>query len=433
VTPITKFSGMSFRFVDLFAGIGGFHHAMHELGGECVFASEIDRAAAAVYARNWGVEPAGDIVPLTSAKMFVPEHDVLCAGFPCQPFSKSGKQRGMEETRGTLFWNIARVLEMRRPEWVMLENVPNIAGPRHTHEWATIIETLRDLGYAVSSDPLIFSPHWLPPALGGTPQVRTRVFIVGRWVGSELAHRMSDMPVLLDKGPVGDWDPNNWDLARHLPIDSDESVSDLDSVRLSGDENRWIDVWNDFLESVDCERLPGFPIWADEFKSVPDIPPGTPRWKAGHLQKNSDFYNAHQHQIDEWKARHGNLEKLPPSRRKLEWQAQDTERDLRNCILQFRPSGIRAKRPTYVPALVAITQTTVVGWKNRKLTVREAARLQGLPDRFDFGDQPLAQSYKQLGNGVAAGAVKYVFETALREYGGEVAEATGFAIGMAAA
>ncbi len=95
---------MSFKFVDLFAGIGGFHGALSALGGECVYASEIDRAAARVYTRNWGLVPDGDItLAANDSTMNVPEHDVLVGGFPCQPFSKSGKQKGMEEARGTLF------------------------------------------------------------------------------------------------------------------------------------------------------------------------------------------------------------------------------------------------------------------------------------------------------------------------------------------
>src|SRR5262245_59477425 len=138
----------SFTFVDLFAGIGGFHAALGSLGGKCVYASEIDEDAAEVYAQNWGMKPAGDLIPATTnGRMDVPKHDVLTAGFPCQPFSKSGRQRGMDEARGTLFWNICNVLEKRRPSLVILENVRNIAGPRHTHEWEVIIRSLRELGY----------------------------------------------------------------------------------------------------------------------------------------------------------------------------------------------------------------------------------------------------------------------------------------------
>mgnify|MGYP000344589246 CR=1 FL=1 len=102
---------MTFKFVDLFAGIGGFHAALGAMGGHCVYASEIDKDAARVYLRNWGIMPDGDITKLANEQvMQVPEHDVLVGGFPCQPFSKSGKQRGMDEARGTLFWNIAKII-----------------------------------------------------------------------------------------------------------------------------------------------------------------------------------------------------------------------------------------------------------------------------------------------------------------------------------
>ena len=108
-------SNPAFTFVDLFAGIGGFHAALSALGGECVYAVEKDPEAAAVYERNWGMTALGDIVEDTTDQMVVPKHDVLAAGFPCQPFSKSGFQRGMDEARGTLFWNICEILRVRKP------------------------------------------------------------------------------------------------------------------------------------------------------------------------------------------------------------------------------------------------------------------------------------------------------------------------------
>jgi DNA (cytosine-5)-methyltransferase 1 len=109
--------------------------------------------------------------------------------------------------------------------------------------------------------------------------------------------------------------------------------------------------------------------------------------------------------IDRWASRWGVFtDDFPPSRRKFEWQAQDTPR-LWDCVMHFRPSGIRAKRPTYLPALVAITQTSIIGPRGRRLSAREAARLQGLPDEFTFGSQPDSATYRQLGNGVNVGAV----------------------------
>lgn len=412
---------MSFEYVDLFAGIGGFHAALGAAGGQCVFASEIDPFAAEVYRRNWGDDVRasanrptveGDIVPLTEGRMRVPAHDVIAAGFPCQPFSKSGMQLGMSEARGTLFWNICQVLEKRRPSVVLLENVRNIAGPRHRHEWEVIVRSLRELGYRVSDDPTVFSPHLLPKEMGGTPQVRERVFILATYVGKDRAMRETDVSPVVPKSPVGEWDPMDWDLERDLLQDDDE-IEDLQRYRLSATEEHWIDAWDDFVQRLldrrDGERLPGFPIWADSFSEIDEQEiRNLPSWKANFIRKNSRFYQEHREQIDQWLDEYQGLENFPPSRRKLEWQAQDVG-SLWETVMHFRPSGIRAKRPTYLPALVAITQTSIIGWKRRRITPREAARLQGLPDWFDFGDQPDSISYRQLGNGVAVGAAYYVF------------------------
>jgi DNA (cytosine-5)-methyltransferase 1 len=406
---------MSFKFIDLFSGIGGFHGALTALGGECVYASEIDRDAARVYIRNWGFIPDGDItLAANESVMNVPEHDVLVGGFPCQPFSKSGKQKGMDEARGTLFWNIAKIIEVRQPKIVLLENVRNIAGPRHVHEWRVIIQTLRELGYRVSSKPMVVSPHKINPAFGGRPQVRERVFIAATHVGkkSNALYEEPNTPSLAtcESG----WDPKNWNLAKHLPLES-RSALKSQNLTLSIEEQEWIRVWDEFVQIIKkinpSENLPGFPIWVDfwEEADLLSIPKGTPKWKTNFLQKNSEFYTRNKKVLDDWLRRNKNLESFPPSRRKFEWQAQDAK-SLYDCIMHFRPSGIRAKKATYVPALVAITQTSIIGKQLRRISIREGARLQGLPDWFDFMDQPSSATYKQLGNGVNIGAVYNVMK-----------------------
>jgi DNA (cytosine-5)-methyltransferase 1 len=160
-------------------------------------------------------------------------------------------------------------------------------------------------------------------------------------------------------------------------------------------------------------KLPGFPIWADDFVHVDDlvIPSGTPAWKANFLRKNALLYTKFQDVLDSWLREWNGLDGMPQSRRKLEWQAQDAA-SIWEGVIHLRPSGIRVKKATYLPALVAITQTSIIGPRRRRLTPREAARLQGLPDWFDFGAQSDAATYKQLGNGVNVGAAYYV----LREH-----------------
>lgn len=113
------------RYIDLFAGIDGFHQAMNYFGAECVFASEWDKEVSQTYLENYGLMPEGDITKINESSIL--EHDLLCGGFPCQAFSISGKQKGFEDARGTLFFDIARIVKYHKPKVVLLENVRNFA------------------------------------------------------------------------------------------------------------------------------------------------------------------------------------------------------------------------------------------------------------------------------------------------------------------
>ncbi len=411
---------MSFKFVDLFAGIGGFHLALTELGGECVFASEIDPDARAIYELNHSSSMfgpvTGDIIPLTEARVsgLIPKHDVLAAGFPCQPFSKSGAQKGMDETRGTLFYNIARILERRKPRVVLLENVRNLTGPRHRHTWALMLRVLRDLGYHVSDAPTIVSPHTLSPAKGGTPQVRERVYIIGVYVGKQKAWRMADEPFQLNRESLTDWKPEQWDLSKHL-LQDDKDIVDLARYQVSEEKIAVIDMWQDFTKSVRAasgRRLPGFPLWEFAMTSRPKIKPSDPDWKVDFLRKNSAFFIQYRDEIEKWRNRHPELRTINHSYRKLEWQAQDLQ-SIWEGVIQFRPSGVRVKKADYLPALVAMNQTSIIGARRRTVTVREATRLQAFPESFSFGGQAPAKSFKQLGNAVSVGTVKFVLTSLL--------------------
>ena len=407
---------MTFKFVDLFAGIGGFHAALGAMGGTCVYASEWDEDSARIYERNWNLKPDGDItLSANDEVMNVPDHDVLVGGFPCQPFSKSGKQLGMEETRGTLFWNIAKIIEVRKPSIVLLENVRNITGPRHIHEWKVIIKTLRDLGYRVSTRPMVVSPHLIRPEFGGRPQVRERVFIAATRIPKGIPNFKIDVDIPSLEPVMKDWNPQEWNLGRDLPLEKVTKNDYKKSLTLSESEQEWIEAWNNFVllfrEKQIKNQIPGFPIWADEWvdRKKLRIPKETPDWKRNFLIKNAEFYTENKKVLDKWLKKWKNLESFPPSRRKFEWQAQDAN-SLLETIMHFRPSGIRAKKATYVPALVAITQTSIIGKQLRRISTREGARLQGLPEWFDFADQPNPLSYKQLGNGVNVGAVYNVIK-----------------------
>lgn len=157
------------KFVDLFCGIGGFHVAASNLGMECVFACDIDEDARAVYRRNFGIAPLGDIVSIDASD--IPDHDVLFAGFPCQPFSIIGQQRGFADPRGTLFFEVVRILRAKRPRGVVLENVKQLSTAGGGTVLQRILDDLRGLGYTVDWTVL--------NALNfGLPQKRERTIIV---------------------------------------------------------------------------------------------------------------------------------------------------------------------------------------------------------------------------------------------------------------
>lgn len=415
---------MKFEFIDLFAGIGGFHIALSDLGGVCVFASEIDEDAQTIYRLNFEKHMkgpiVGDIVPLTDKRIsrLIPEHDVLAAGFPCQPFSKSGAQLGMDETRGTLFYNIAKILEKRRPRVLILENVRNLTGPKHKHTWSLIVRVLRDLGYHVSDVPTIISPHLIPPDIGGTPQARDRVYIVGVYVGKQKAWKLSDEPFTFNREKLNGWKPTNWNLGEQL-LQDDKQIESIDIYKISKERQSVLSMWDAFLQTVGSKsgkRLPGFPLWEFAMVAKPKIEPGMPDWKIDFLKKNSSFYLENKEKIDRWREKFVEVREMNNSFRKFEWQAQDLK-SVWDGVIQFRPSGVRVKRPDYLPALVAMNQTSIIGERKRTITVREAARLQAFPEDFSFGNQNPTKSLKQLGNAVSVGTVKIVLTSILDDLG----------------
>src|SRR5580700_1398481 len=170
-------AGGSLRFIDLFAGLGGFHQALTALGHKCVFACEVDERLADLYEKNFDVRPHRDIRDLDVSS--VPAHDILCAGFPCQPFSKAGGQEGLECPQwGDLIDYVIAILREREPRFFIIENVPNLVRHNQGKTWRTIEHRLRLAGYSVD-DGMLSLHHF------GVPQIRDRAFIVGRRGGLE--------------------------------------------------------------------------------------------------------------------------------------------------------------------------------------------------------------------------------------------------------
>ena len=165
------------HFIDLFAGIGGFHLAMESVGAQCVFASEWDKNAAEVYESNFKLKPHGDITKINSSE--IPDFDVLLAGFPCQAFSSAGKRQGFLDTRGTMFLEVERILKEKRPKGFILENVEGLVkhdllnkNDEMGQTLTIILQSLKNLGYFVSWK--VFDASYF-----GVPQARKRIYITG--------------------------------------------------------------------------------------------------------------------------------------------------------------------------------------------------------------------------------------------------------------
>ncbi len=376
-----------FKFIDLFAGIGGFHQAMVQLGGQCVYASEIDKFCIERYKENYNIDADHDITKINPEE--VPDHDVLCGGFPCQAFSKAGKQKGFEETRGTLFFYIEKILQAKKPKYIVLENVRNLVSHDNGNTWKVIRQHIIDCGYRITENPIIISPHQL-----GIPQLRERVVILGVYDPDN-----TDKYLNIDLGTMKDKKDNS--IESILEPNNNE-----DKYKISKQEERVLSAWDEFYKMIDLKVI-GFPIIVDFFDG--HIDPDYPNWKKQFVEKNHALYVLNKNAIDRWIKKWKVYETFTPTQRKMEWQAGSSIESIWEGLIQFRPSGVRVKSPNCFPALVAMVQVPIVGKYKRRLTIREAARLQSFPDSFIF-DSNDHQAYKQFGNAVNVNVIKTTAE-----------------------
>jgi DNA (cytosine-5)-methyltransferase 1 len=276
---------------------------------------------------------------------------------------------------------------------VFLENVSNLLSHDGGRTYRVICEELDNLGYILPKRPLQVSPHFI-----GVPVLRPRVYIPG--VRKDLTHRKNlDFDELMKEDKL---------ITKNISI-----YSIIDKTRKSNHyyiseyEERVLDMWNEFYLSIDLKII-GFPIWFDEFRGEYNFS-HLPKWKQGFIKKNRDLYIRNKSFIDSWILKYSNLDWVVKTHKKFEWQAGVDCKNIYECLIQFRPSGVRAKRPDKFSTLVAMNHPQIVGKYKRRLTPNETKRLQSIPEDFELHHKD-SIALKQLGNGVNVKVLEKIME-----------------------
>ena len=390
VWPVLPYSSNNLRYIDLFCGIGGFHQALSSLQYECVFACDIDKNCRENYKLNYNIEPEGDICKILESS--IPPFDILCAGFPCQTFSKAGNQEGFKDTtKGTLFWEILRILKHHKPRYLILENVRNIISHDKGNTWKIIRNELLSLGYSVPLQPYILSPlHF------GTPQTRERAIIFGvldqvTFPSIQMKPQKTTIESIIDTNSI------------HKKIDKKYSECGI--------------IWEKFctILSKNNIKIPRFPIWTDWWDIENMDPKKIEDYKKykNWIDKNKQFYNDYKIYLENWLIESRKNELWTGAVRKLEWQCDETS--LLNCLWTFRGSGIRVRNLDYSPTLVAMSMIPIYGPGWRFLTPRELCRLQDFPESYQYSNN-IKIFYKQIGNSVNVKVIREITKWLLKKF-----------------
>jgi len=421
------------RFIDLFAGLGGFHLALEQVGAQCVWACEIKKGLRKLYKLNFPNTPIeGDVTGIATEE--IPPHDILCAGFPCQPFSLAGKKRGFkdEQGRGNLFLEIIRILDYHKPPYALLENVSQLFHHDDGRTWEVIHQHLNDHGYGVAV--AILSPH-----MYGIPQRRKRVYIVCR-------RGLSDAQMAEQFHFPSPFEREEMDIRDVI------NPRDPEGKKVTPDKRITLQLWDEFVHQTINHggELPNNPTWAMELGAT------YPYWEVNPCQlpltelrkyrgefgkpikgrsrescinclpiyartpltieqrriirQNRNFYDQHHEWLDLWLKK---IKKRQLSHQRMEWRVGNRpaeEMDIYRYLLQFRSSGIRVNDTRVCPAVTTVTsELAFFPWVKvgrhfgRFITVNEVARLQGL-EQIKWGDDRwqmrTSRRYSTLGNAI---------------------------------
>jgi DNA (cytosine-5)-methyltransferase 1 len=372
-----------YRFIDIFCGIGGFHIALTKLGMKCIYACDIDKHCQTSYEKNHKIKPDGDITTIDIEK--IPAFDVLCAGFPCQPFSKAGFQLGFNDERGNLFFTICKIVKYHKPKYLILENVRNLSTHDNGKTWETMYNSINALGYNTYKEPLILNTlHF------DIPQNRERMIILCMRKDMGL---MPNVPIIPKK-------PKTMLRKTLKDIMNVSEEEENKEYRISGKLKDVENIWDDFLKKLCLAKIdiPHFPIWTDYWDNT-DISTNDPFYLkySNWIDKNRDFYKKHKDILEEWLKTSRENKNWSGSVRKFEYQAEKVHEGMATLLWTSRGSGIRVKDPNYISTLVAMSMIPVYGPEHRKLSPKELLRLQSFPDTFVYDKKHI---YKQIGNAV---------------------------------
>lgn len=411
------------KFIDLFAGLGGFHVGLAKHGHECVFACEVDTGLRQLYEQNHGHLPQGDIRDIPAKD--IPPHDILCAGFPCQPFSLAGKKKGAQcPESGKLIDYVLEIAKYHSPKYVLLENVPNILTIESGIFWRYIKSSFENIGYYLNHN--VFSPVDF-----GIPQNRKRVFGVA--IRNDINIKKFEWPK-----PTG---LNENCLAKLL----EPSIA---CKKLEPAKKKLLKVWQELLCLLTIGKMPSLSIVAPEFgatyplnyselslheikqyrgaygetlatcttwedveKCMPTYTRASrvvPKWIEKSVQFSRILYSNNVEICDKWK---GKINKQYNSWQILEWRGDKHNLNIYSHLVQFRASGVRIMRCDIAPSLISMTPTQIpiIPMKSRYLSPYEAAKLQHL---HNLKYLPMApqRAFKALGNAVNARIVELISE-----------------------